>query len=374
MKRKLRVQFVLKYRETYWGPDDSYTNEGYTDSTVYTDEGNGYTNSLSSGLSNSARFVCDALNGTDLIDAELVQVQDNSFIDREVTRFKPDVVIIEAFWVVPEKFAELTKLHPNIKWIIRNHSEIPFAAQEGVVMQWSLEYLKYPNVFISGNSKRSYKDMEILTDSAYPEKDCKVIYLPNVYPTKHRRTFTPKKENEFLDIACFGAVRPLKNHLMQAVAAIEFAEKKHKKLRFHINGGRVEGAGSKEILKNLRQLFSRLPHHDLIEHGWYPHDKFLDILETMDMGLQVSFSETFNIVGADMAHVGLPVVCSKEVLWAPGHVAADPTSSKDIYNKMRKVWFCRNMRLHQAICQWSLNSYTTESLHQWLEELDLLVD
>ena len=92
------------------------------------------------------------------------------------------------------------------------------------------------------------------------------------------------------------------------------------------------------------------------------------------MGLQVSFSETFNIVGADMAHVGLPIVCSKEVLWAPCFVCADPTSSKDIYRKMCQVWLLRKLRIHQIFCQWSLDSYSTESLSQWFAELDLLVD
>jgi hypothetical protein len=364
MDRKLKVQFIVKYREAEWCIDGDDSDNCYST-----------TGSMSSGLSNSASFVCKALNNTGLIDAELVQVIDNNFIDKEVSRFKPDIVIIEAYWVVPEKFDILTKLYPHVKWIVINHSEIPFAAQEGIVIQWSLDYLKYPNVFISGNSKRSYKDFEVLVKSAFPYDFNPVLYLPNIYPTKHRKTFTPKQENEYLDIACFGAIRPLKNHLMQAVAAIKFANHKGKSLRFHINGGRVEGgAVSNNILKNLRMLFDRLPEHNLVEHGWYPHEQFLDVLEGMDMGLQVSFSETFNIVGADMAHVGLPIVCSKEVLWAPSHVCADPTSSKDIYNKMCFIWAIKNWRIHQLLCQWSLNCYSAESLAQWFVELDRLTD
>ena len=360
MNKKPKVLFILKHRESTWNGDESYTNYS--------------SGQISSGLSNSATFVVDALNETDLVEAKVVDVVDNNCIDREVSLFRPDVVIIEAFWVVPEKFEILTKLHPTVKWIVRNHSEMPFAAQEGIIIDWSLEYLKYKNVFVSGNSKRSYKDIEVLVNSAYPSVSNHVVFLPNTYPTIHRRTFTPKEEDAFLDIACFGAIRPLKNHLMQAVSAIKFAEHLGKKLRFHINGGRVEGGSvSNNILKNLRKLFERTPNHELVEHGWYPHEKFLDVLEGMDMGLQVSFSETFNIVGADMVHVGLPVVFSSEVLWAPWHVCADPTSSKDIYNKMRQIWFCKDIRLHQILCQYSLNSYTADSVHQWLAELDYLL-
>ncbi len=356
-ENKTKVLFILKHREDCWTTENcSYSN-----------------GQLSSGLFNSATFVCNALNKSGKIEAKLVDVIDNNCIDREVHNFRPDFVIIEAYWVVPEKFDILTKLHPTVKWIIRNHSEIPFAAQEGIIMEWTLGYLKYPNVFVSGNSHRSYKDMEILIKSAYPDKKNYVAYLPNVYPIEHRRLTIPKLEDEFIDIACFGAIRPLKNHLMQAVAAIRFAEAKGKKLRFHINGGRVEGgSGSNNILKNLEALFNKLPKHVLVIHDWHPHESFLDILEKMDIGLQVSFSETFNIVGADMAHVGLPVVFSKEVLWAPKHVHADPTSSDSMYKAMCHIWSVRKLKIHQILCQWSLNRYSKKALVQWEKEINLL--
>jgi hypothetical protein len=358
MKRNPKVLFVLKHRENTWGP--------YSD--IPPNKGKG--EEMSSGLFNSARFVCEALKGTGKVDAKLVHVQDNSFIDREVTLFRPDIVIIEAYWVVPSKFLDLLPLHPKVKWIIRNHSEIPFAAQEGVVMDWTIEYLRHPNVFVSANSYRSLRDMTIMVNSAFPERKDRVVFFPNIYAHDHKKRGAEKVEDEYLDAACFGAIRPLKNHLMQAIAALKFAELKGKKLRFHINGGRIEGAGSKEILKNLRMLFSKLSGHELVEHGWYPHEQFLEVLKTMDIGLQVSFSETFNIVGADMTHVGLPIVTSKEVLWSPRHTQADPTDSRDIIRKMLRVWWMRKLAIHQVICQRSLDNYSKHSLHQWLKEIE----
>ena len=110
MSHKLKVQFILKYREAPWNSD---YGDDYSSGHCGSNSANG---SMSSGLSNSAQFVCDALNKTGLIEAEVCQVEDNNRIDREVTRFRPDVVIIESFWVVPEKFKELCKLHPNVKW------------------------------------------------------------------------------------------------------------------------------------------------------------------------------------------------------------------------------------------------------------------
>jgi len=353
----IRIQFILKRRET------GYDNEPC------------YGNVLSSGLFNSAHFVVERLNESRKVITDLVHVIDNNCIDKEVTRFSPDVVIIEAYWVVPEKFEVLTRLHPKVKWIIRNHSEMPFAAQEGIIMDWSLRYLLYPNVYVSCNSSRSANDMGILLEAAYPHKGKKVVYLPNMYYSKHQKVSPSKPENECLDIACFGAIRPLKNHLIQAVAAIEFAKLKHKKLRFHINGNRIEGGQvSNNILKNLRLLFAKLPDCELVEHPWYSHEDFLEVLKTMDLGLQVSFSETFNIISADMVHVGLPIVTSKECLWAPHIVFTDPTDTTKIVNKMKSIWAWRKTTIEQRICQWHLNKYSKKSLNQWLVELHKLTD
>jgi hypothetical protein len=54
----------------------------------------------------------------------------------------------------------------------------------------------------------------------------------------------------------------------------------------------------------------------------------------MDIGMQCSFSETFNIVGADFISQGVPVVGSSEIPWASPIFNADPTSSEDIFNKL----------------------------------------
>src|SRR5712671_1819959 len=92
-----------------------------------------------SGLFNSTRFVAEALveHG---VDAKVVEVVDNNCIDREAFAFKPDIVIIEALWVVPSKFAVLRRLHPGVKWFVHLHSNAPFLALEGVAIEWITEY------------------------------------------------------------------------------------------------------------------------------------------------------------------------------------------------------------------------------------------
>lgn len=54
------------------------------------------------GLFNSAKFVAEALSKK--FETKVVAVVDNNNIDFETHSFKPDIVIIEALWVVPSKF------------------------------------------------------------------------------------------------------------------------------------------------------------------------------------------------------------------------------------------------------------------------------
>ena len=142
----------------------------------------------------------------------------------------------------------------------------------------------------------------------------KIIYLPNFYPRDYWYYSPLDKEKEFIDIACFGAIRPLKNHMVQAIAAIKYANKFNKKIRFHINSERIEMGGN-PVLNNLQGLFQHLAdsNHQLIQHKWTCRDQFLDLCMKMDVGLQCNFSETFNIVSADIISQGVPIVSSKEI-------------------------------------------------------------
>ena len=342
-----KVLFILKRREDF-------------NATVHTSIG------LSTGLYNSASFMNNMLNDLD-IESKLVVVPDNNAIDREVTQFKPTHCIIEALWVVPQKFVILQKLHPNVKWIIRLHSEMPFMAGEGMAMDWLGDYSRFKNIIIGVNAPRMLREtrmyLQHLNQWDNNTTNERVIYMPNYYPQDYvGKRFDRNKD--WVDVACFGAVRPLKNHLVQAFGAIEFAERIGKKLRFHVNAGRIEMQGG-PALANLKGLFQQISDHghELINHQWTPREQFLELCATMDIGLQVSFSETFNIVGADIVSQGVPLVGSNEIPWAIPAFCADPTSSEDICNKLLTAyhWPQLNVRLNQ----WSLTRYTSKTTKVW---------
>ncbi len=147
---------------------------------------------------------------------------------------------------------------------------------------------------------------------------------------------------------------------MQAVAALRYAAEIKKPLNFHINGTRVEMNGT-PILRNISQVFDHLPEDRLILHNWEPHDKFLILLRDMDIVMQVSFSETFNIVAADAVVSGVPIVVSEQVSWASPLFQAQENSSKDIASKMGIA-----LALSGESNLYGLEEYNKLSIQHWL--------
>ena len=341
-KNKKRVLFVCKQRPACYG--ESY------------------------GLLNSCRFLCNALNDMG-VEARTVEVKDNNKIDAVVTAFKPTHVFIEALWVVPEKFPVLIKLHPKVKWYVRLHSNVPFIANEGVAIDWIKRYLElqwnYPTFALSCNDKRMVNDVgRTLGTSLYP------VYAPNIYQPKCEAPFTVVKSdnNPFIDIGCFGAIRPLKNQLIQAMAAICLADKLGKVLRFHVNVARIEAHGL-NVYKNLKALFAG-SRHQLVTHGWLDHIDFLKLVAFMDLGMQVSFSETFDIVAADFVYCNVPVVGSPEVMWLDDDYKANATNMNDIVDVLEDAWKGKK-RNRQRANQRGLEHWNHEAREDWDKLLDL---
>ena len=135
---------------------------------------------------------------------------------------------------------------------------MPFLASEGIAIGWSLDYLTKPNVVLAPNSPRMLDDMRFIAATRHPdwsqaELHRRVPYLPNFYPVP-AKIDRDRSNNGVLDIGCFGAIRPLKNQLSQAFAALMFAQRIGRKLRFHINGARIEMNGG-PVRKSLDALF-----------------------------------------------------------------------------------------------------------------------
>jgi hypothetical protein len=315
-------------------------------------------------LVNQARLTAKALEKAGIAHTKVVRVHDSNGIDREVHHYRPDYVMIEAIWAPPYKMRELVKLHPNVIWNIRIHSNMPFFATEGIAFPWAYEYLTISDkIHISANHPKIVSDLNTVLPTS-------VYHLPNIYGVKHGilpfvedlATGISSLLKRHIDIGCFGAIRPLKNHVVQAIAAIQFGNDIGKPIRFHINAGRVEQYGE-NILKNLRAVFAHNEPHELVEHGWYEYDEFLDVVKKMEIGMQVSLTETFNIVTADFVSHHVPVVVSKEVDWLPIDCqVSDATDASSIASTLQEVYMNPGQAAENRL---ALIEYDESSLEFW---------
>lgn len=320
---------------------------------------------ISYGLANSCKFICNMLQKHG-VECKVVEVIDNNGIDREVWLYKPTHVSIDALWVVPTKFNVLLKKYPKIKWSVRIHSKIPFLANEGVAMNWlydyqNLIYKNFDNFIVASNA---YITTDQLNDMGVVAR-----YLPNIYCPDENEIQNEIKEIDlnFIDVGCFGSVRPLKNHLQQAIAAIIFGDHLKKNVKFHINSDRVEQHGE-PILKNLEFLFKNNPNHELVKHSWMSHENFVELVKKMDVGLQVSLSESFNIVAADFVWNDIPIVGSKDIEWLSMFYQANPNDYKDIVKKLFNAYAYRNIGL-QWLNKYKLWKHNKSSTDLWLDYL-----
>jgi len=120
-------------------------------------------------------------------------------------------------------------------------------------------------------------------------------------------------------------------------------------------------------MSNLNGIFQHLYDrgHKIITNLWTPRDEFLVLCGKMDIGLQVSFSETFNIVGADLISQGVPVVGSAEIPWFDTTYSARPAYSEEIYRALLLThhWPQHNVESNQK----KLTEYTNLTEKVWLE-------
>jgi hypothetical protein len=132
-------------------------------------------------------------------------------------------------------------------------------------------------------------------------------------------------------------MRILKNQCFQAICAINAADKLEKILYFHITPNL--GIKIDPVLANLRELFRTTKHH-LVVHDWMPQDEFQKLVQKMDFGMQVSFTESFNIVTADFVNNNRLIIVSDAISWMPDKFKTSTVSYDEVINKI--IWAYEN--------------------------------
>ena len=339
-----------------------------------------YSENVPLGVYYSVIFLKNALTKIG-VDTKVVLIDSDDQIEKEIITFNPTYISIQCLVVQPDVLVRYVERYQNITWGVRIHSKIPFLATDYYGIQWLSEYINkitpfYDNFSISTNSKPVTKELHTVLNE-------QVLYLPNVYlpnPESDEELLSKTQPLEdppaietntsltkhILNIGCFGALRPLKNHLLQAVAAIQYADENDKKINFHINVGKDDNLA---VLNNLRSLFKQSPKHELVENAWVTHSDFMKVVEQMDLGMQVSLSESFSFITADFISKGVPIVVSTEISWLPPLFQADP-------NKATAIVKVISFALRSGIfgpsnsCKKALLKYNEIAIEHWSDYID----
>lgn len=268
-------------------------------------------------------------------------------------------VCISAPWLSTRDLRAMAKHYKDIKFTVVSHSNVGFlqADPNGVrLLREGLALSKeIPNFQIAGNS---IKFVEWIKE-AY---DADVALLPNMYPSN-----TPAKpwNGGVIKIGAFGAVRPQKNLMTAAAAAIAIGRELDRPVEFYYNSGRDEGGGG-TIAYAVYQMCQGVPNFKLDRVAWRPHGEFKKVIGDMDLLIQVSYTESFNMVTADGIDCGVPSVTSTAIYWVPDSWKADSDDALSVAKVGVKL--LTHMRLRKEGLQ-ALKKYNKKALKCWREYL-----
>lgn len=242
-------------------------------------------------------------------------------IGQEMKAEKPPThIVVSAPWLSTETLRGLCVTYPNLGLGVNCHSNVGFLQADANGVRLLREYMQLEtacwNFRLSGNSLRL---CEWVKDSY--RANC--AYLPNLYwMNGEMPRYNIWGGHGLIRIGAFGALRPLKNFMSAAAAALEIAAVSHADLEFWVNGGRMEGGGD-TVYRAIVEMFRNVPFAQLKTVTWQPWPVFRDTVHHMNLLIQPSYSESFCMVVADGVAVGVPSVVSDAIEWAPNHWKAD---------------------------------------------------
>ena len=233
-------------------------------------------------------------------------------------------VIISAPWLSRHDMESLIKGFPDINFVIESHSNVGFLQADPHGMRLLLDALelsrRHRNIRVGGNSIRFVRWME----RVYGQK---IVYLPNLYPLSiHREKAWDGRS--CIKIGIFGAIRPLKNFMTAAAAAVAIHKKLDVPVEIHMSFG-GEGDGG-DVGRAIVAMCHEVKGVKLVKHPWKPWENFIENVGQMDLLLQPSYTESFNMITADGISCGVPSVVSSAITWVPSYWQADSDDAMDV--------------------------------------------
>jgi hypothetical protein len=241
-----------------------------------------------------------------------------SAVAHERGQLQPTHVVIHAPWVSTCELAAMARDFPDVVFVLVSHSNFGFLAadphavqllREAVDLQHSLH-----NVVVAGNSEKFARAASVIWNT-------QVGVLPNLYDLSE--PMPPPRGSwagDRLRLGLFGACRLLKNGLTAAAAAASLAATLRVPTKLYVS----------EANAAMRELCEDAPNLTLVATGWLPWARFRQMVGSMHLLLQPSFTESFNVVTADGVHQGVPSVVSGAIDWTPARWQADPDDAEDL--------------------------------------------
>jgi len=253
---------------------------------------------------------------------------------RRLQAHPAEQVIISAPWIPSPELQGLSNDFPGTQFSVACHSNVGFlqADRNGVKLVREVMELEAgsANIHLAGNSRRFCEWIRFAFGAP-------CAYLPNLYylndePVPHPRPYC----GGTLKIGVFGATRPLKNMMSAAGAALEIARSLRAPLELWVSGGRTEGGGE-VVLGAVKEMLNGLPGVSLILNGWQTWPQFRKTVASMNLLLQPSYTESFNMVTADGVAEGVASVVSSAIDWAPHDWKADVDDALEIARVGRRL-------------------------------------
>ena len=223
-------------------------------------------------------------------------------------------VSICALWLKSAELRALVDTYPETQFVVNCHSNVGFLQAEPQAIGLIREAIQIEqtshNFRMAGNSQKFCNWVK----HAY---GAPCLWLPNLYYlTSTTPINKPVWSGGTLKIGCFGAMRVYKNFSTAVAAATQIARHLKAVTEVWVNSGRDDGLGS-SAQSAIVQLTKNLPNVTLKQWPWSSWPEFKELIATMNLLLQPSYTESFNIVTADGIALGVPSVVSSAIEWAP---------------------------------------------------------
>ncbi len=245
------------------------------------------------------------------LEARLKTTQQQAFADGQVP---VSHVIISAPWIPTPTIQALLMDFPQVHFCVVSHSNVGFlmADPNGIKLLRDGLQLQagYHNFSLAGNCKK-------FCDSWFHMYGTRISLLPNLYNVQGMKMVGERApwNQGILRIGIFGATRPLKNMVSAAAGALQISKRLKTDVEIWTSSGREEGGGdtvSKAIAEVLTGTTAKL-----VRSGWQSWSAFRQVVSTMHLLLQPSYTESFNMVTADGIHEGVASVVSDAIDWVP---------------------------------------------------------